>query len=638
MTMLDRMRRHRQWLKFSLAAVVVAFVVLYIPSFLKPRTTGAAATDVLAEVNGREVLVGTYQRLYLQQVDSMRTAYGSSFDEKTMRQFLGPRLLQQLIDEQTFLAEADRLGIRVTDAELAERLLRHPGLQENGHFIGSARYEQFLAYQRPPMTPAQFESELREQLIIEKLQGAVTGWVRVTDADVDAEARRRNEKVKLDLAVFTANQFRAGIQPTDAELRAHFAANQERFRVPDKRRVRFLAIDANALRGSMTATGPEIEARYRENAAMYSTPEQIRASHILLKTEKKDEAAVRKVAESVLAKVKAGGDFAALAQQYSEDDSNKASGGDLDYFGRGKMVGAFEDAAWALSPGQVSDLVKTEYGFHIIKLVDKKDAVTKTLAEVRPQIEDQIKFEKAQAEAGRLADEIAGELKTASDFDRVARARGLQIGDSGLFARDEPLMGLGFAPEIASEAFTLAEGAVSGKLRSGQGFAFITLAETKPSYLPGFDEVTDKVRDDAIRVKAVEVARAKAETMARAAKGNFAGAAKAAGVDVKTTDLITRGTALPEVGVSGAVDDAVFGLKAGETTGPIQTETAVVVARVAERQDLDPAKAEAERDTVRSELLRQRREQFFMAYMAKARPKLDIRYEDTAIRALLGGV
>jgi peptidyl-prolyl cis-trans isomerase D len=272
------------------------------------------------------------------------------------------------------------------------------------------------------MRPSEFEATYRSELIAEKLQAAVTGWVRVSDNEVDEEYRHRNEKVKLDLAVFTANQFRAGIQPTDAELDAR--APSDTYRMPEKRRVRYLSIDADALRPKMVATDPEIEARYKDNLSTYSTPDQIRASHILFKTEGKDEAAVKKVAESVLAKVKAGGDFAALARQYSDDELSKKNGGDLDYFGRGTMVKEFDEAAWALQPGQISDLVKSQFGFHIIKVVDKKAATTKTLAEVRPQLEDQIKLEKAQAEAQKTADALTKEITTPADLDRVAKARG----------------------------------------------------------------------------------------------------------------------------------------------------------------------------------------------------------------------
>jgi parvulin-like peptidyl-prolyl isomerase len=178
------------------------------------------------------------------------------------------------------------------------------------------------------------------------------------------------------------------------------------------------------------------------------------------------------------------------------------------------------------------------------------------------------------------------------------------------------------------------QGATSGKLRTNQGFAFITLAEIKPSYVPALAEVKDKVKEDVVRAKAVDVARTRAETMARAARANFAAAAKAAGVEVKTTDLITRGSPLPEVGVNGAVDDAVFKLKAGETAGPIATASAVVVARVKEREDPNPSKATTERETVKSELLQQRRGQFFMAYMAKRGFKPEM--NDAALRMLLG--
>lgn len=637
MTMLDRMRQHKNWLKWSLGIVVAAFILLYIPSFLQPNLGGTAPTDTIATVEGRSVLVGTYQRAYQQQLQSLRAAYGDQLSDQMLRQLgVAQRVMQQLIDEEAMIVEAERLGITVSDAELRQRILRLPGFQQDGQFIGEEAYRRLLQFQRPPMRPEEFEAEVRRQLMSEKLQALVTGWVTVTPDDVDREYRHRNEKVKLDLAVFTADQFRASITPTDAEIQAEFAANPEKYRVPEKRHGRFLAVDAEALRAKMTVTPAEVEARYKENLQTYSTPEQIRASHILFKTEGKDEATVRTLAESVLAKVKAGGDFAALAKQYSEDGS-KDAGGDLDYFGRGTMVKEFDDAAWTLQVGQTSDLVKSQFGFHIIKLTDKRPAVTRTLNEVRPQIEDQIKYEKAQAEATRQADEIAKEIKSPADLDRVAREKNLAVGDSGFFARDEPLAGLGFAPAVAAKAFEMETGKVSERLPTNQGYAWFALVDVRASALPALADVKDKVRDDVVRLKAVDVARAKAAAMAQAARSNFAGAAKAAGVDVKTTDLITRGTALPEVGVSQKVEDAVFALKAGETSAPIATDTAVVVARVKERQDVKPEDMATGLETLKAEMLQQRQGEFFGAYMAKAKEKMKLTYSENTIRTLLGG-
>jgi peptidyl-prolyl cis-trans isomerase D len=636
MTMLDRMRRHKGWLKWSLAIVVLTFILLYIPSFMRPASVGAAPSDVVASVNGHDITVAAYEQAYTQQVMQMRTAYGEAINDQMLRQLgIEQQVIRQLIDQEAVLAEAERLGIEVSDAELAARIVQMPAFQDNGQFIGDDRYRQVLQMQRPPMTPAQFEAEMRKALVSEKLQEAVTSWLGVSDAEVQEEYRRRNEKVKLDLAVFKAEQFRAGIQPTDAELQAHFAANQETYRSPEKRRVRYLAIDADKLRGKVTFTAQEVEAKYRENAQMYSTPEQIRASHILLKTEGKDEAVVRKQAEALLAKVRSGADFAALAKQHSEDEASKDAGGDLDYFGRGRMVPEFDTAAWELSPGQISDLVKTTYGFHIIKVVDKRAATTRTLDQARPQIEEQLRWEKAQIEAGRLAESVSGQIKNPADLDAVARAQSLSVADSGLFSREEPIAGMGFAPAVAAEAFTLEQGKVSGMLRTNQGYAFITLTEIRPSAIPPFAEVADKVRDDVIRARAVEVARTRAATMAEAARrGNFAAAAKAAGVTVKTTDLITRGSPLPEAGVSPAIDDVVFGLPAGATTAPIATTDAVVVARVVEKQDVVAADFEAARSGLRTELEQQKRSTFFASYMVKAKEKMRIEPNDATIKAL----
>jgi peptidyl-prolyl cis-trans isomerase D len=635
--MLDRMRRHQSWLKWILGVVVVAFIFIYVPAFLKPQGV-SLPDDAVATVEGRPVTVRTYQRVYNQQIQSLRSAYGEQFNEQMLQQLgIGQRLLQQLIDDEAVQVEAERLGLRVSDEEVKQRILSIPAFQVNGQFMGAERYQQFLNMQRPPMRADEFEGEIRRQMLAEKIQGLVTGWVRVDESEVEQEYRRRNEKVKLELGVFTANQFRGSIQPTDAELKAQFTADPEKYRLPDKRRVKYLAVDANTLKSRMTATPEEVQAAYQQNQAMFSTPEQVRASHILFKTEGKDKEAVRKQAEAVLAKVKAGGDFAALAKQYSEDGS-KDAGGDLDYFGRGAMVKPFEDAAWALQVGQTSGLVESQFGFHIIKLTDKKAAVTRTFDQVRPQLEDQIKTQKAQAEAAKKSDELAAQIKAPADLDKVARAESLAIADSGLFGRDEPLAGLGFAPAVSAKAFELEVGKVSDKLQTQQGFAWITVVEVKPSALPTLDEVKDRVKDDVIRVKAVEVAKSRAAAMAQAAaKGNFAAAAKAAGVEVKTTDLITRGAALPEVGINQQVEDVVFKLKAGETSGPIATESAVVVARVKERQDVKPEDLAAGKDLLRDELRQQRQGEFFGAYMTKAREKMSLTYNNAAIQQLLAG-
>jgi peptidyl-prolyl cis-trans isomerase D len=638
MTMLDQMRRHKAWLKWSLGLVCVAFVLLYVPSFLNPSTgTGANPNDAVATVEGRRLTVGTFQRIYQQQLASVQQAYGGQLTDDMLQQLGIPqRVIQQMIDEEAMIAEADRLGLQVTDAELRERILRLPGFQQDGQFIGDERYRQVLQMQRPPLRAAEFEEQLRKSLLAEKLQAAVTGWVHVADADVEREYQQRNDKVKLEMAVFQADAFRDGITPTDAEISTHYEANKESYRTPEKRRVRYLSIDAETLRANMTATSAEIEARYRDNMSMFSTPEQVRASHILFKTEGKDEATVHKAAEAVLARVGAGEDFAALAKQFSED-SSADRGGDLDFFAREAMVPEFSEAAFNLEVGEVSGLVQSQFGFHIIKTTDKRPATTRTLAEVRTQLEDQIKYEKAQREAQSIAEQAAGEIDDPADLDRVAQARGLSIGDSGLFSRDEPLAGLGFAPAVAAQAFTMEQGEVSDQIQTTQGFAFISLVEIAPPALPALDAVQLQVRDDVIRTKAVEIARTRADRLAQSSGRGFMAAAKAAGVQPTTTELITRGSALPDLGVNTQVDNAVFALEEGAVSGPITTPTAVVVAHVVEKATGTADGLAAEKTMLTNELLQRRRQEFFAAYMTKAKTKMRIDFNDAALRTILGG-
>ena len=638
MTMLDRMRRHRGWLKWSLAIVVVSFVLLYIPSFINDPTQGAANNAVVAEVEGREITAAQFRRVYQQQMQQYRQSYGANIDDRLLKQLgIDQRIVQQMIQDEASLAEARRLGISASDAEVRERILALPAFQENGQFIGDQRYKQLLRMQTPPMRPEDFEDQIRRSIVAEKLQAAVTGWVTVAESDVLAEFKKRNEKVKLAVVTFPADKFREGLVATDAEVAKRFEDNKESYRVPEKRKVRYVTIDQEAMRQKATVTGQQIERAYNDNIQQYSTPDQVRASHILLKTEGKDDAAVKKQADDLLAKVKAGGNFEALAKQHSEDEASAAKGGDLDFFGKGAMVPEFEKVAFELAPGQMSDVVKSSFGYHIIKVTDKRAASQKPLAEVRGQIEDQLKWEQAQAAAQKLSDQVASELKKPSDFETVARARGLQTGESGLFQQDEPIPGIGMAPAVSQQAFQMKEGVVSEPLRTAQGYAFITLTGRQDPYVPKLDEVKARVRDDVLKQKAIDAARQKAASINAEMKGgDFDKAAKAAGLDVKTTELITRGAPIGDAGVSPALEAAAFALPAGSVSDPVVTETGAAIVKVLERQDVAPDQLTKEKDTLRTELLNDRKQKFFAAYMTKARQRMKININRETIAQIVG--
>jgi len=639
MTMLDQMRRHKGWLKWSLGLVVVTFVLVYIPQdWLAPQGAGAAPNAVVATVEGRDINVADFNRAYNQQVQAYRQAYGGNLDDQMLRQLgIEQRILSQMIDEEAILAEADRLGVEVTDAELRERIIRLPAFQENGQFIGDARYRQILAAQAPPIPVEDFERELRRQLQSDKLRDALTAWVTITDADVEAEYRRRNEKVKVDLVLFNADAYKGGIAPAEAEIASYFESNKAKYRVPEKRRVRYLHVDAATLRDRVTVTEQDARQRYTEQIAQFQQPEQIRASHILLKTEGKDEAAVRKQAESVLAKVKAGGDFAALAAQYSEDEASKEKGGDLDFFGRNAMVKEFEDAAFALEPGQTTDLVKTPYGFHIIRATGKRPASTQPFEAVSAQLQEQMKWERAQAEAQRLVETLEKEIDDPADIDRVAQAQGLTAADSPLFAKEEPVPGLGFAPDVSAEAFAMERGKVSKALRTPQGAAFITVIDVQEAHDATLADVRDRAREDLINERAAAMARDRASALAGAFKTNFAAAANTAGLPVQTSELIARGAPFPEVGVSVPVETAAFALGAGGVSDPIATPRGTVVLRVAGKEAIKPEAFAAERGQVREQMLQERKGQFFASYMTKAKQKMAIDLHEETLQALFAG-
>ena len=627
MTMLDRMRRHRDWLKWSLGLVCVAFVLFYIPDFLRGSGADAASGDTIAKVEGREITSGDFRRTYQAQLQAYRSAYGGNMSDQLLKQLgIEQQILQQMVDERAALAEADRLGIKVSDEEVRQRIFAMPAFQESGGFIGEARYQQLLRMQRPPMVASEFEDNVRRGLSVEKLRGSLTDWLSVNDKDLEKEYRRRNDKVKLAVVSFTADSFRTQVTATDAEVASYFDGHKNDFKIPEKRKIRYLLLDIDGLRAKVVVPAADIEKEYNNNSEQYTTPEQVRASHILLKTEGKDDAAVKAKAQELLKQAKAGADFAELAKKNSDDTDSAKNGGDLDYFGRGRMVAEFDQVVFAMTPGTTSDVVKTGFGYHIIKLVDKKNATTRPLAEVRQQLNDQLAYQRAQTQAADLAQNLGKQITKAADLDKVAKAQGLTVQESGFFAKDEPILGLGPSPEAANKAFDMKPGDVSGALRASRGFVFETLVSKQDPYVPKVEDVKDRVRDEVVKQKAKDVSRQKAADVAAKLKSatDFDKAAKAAGVEAKTTELLTQDSPIPDLGVAPAVEEAAFKLAVGAVSDPIATENGTAVIKVLEKKEVTPEEWTSSKDRFREELLTDRRNRFFSAYMAKAKQKMKI--------------
>ena len=634
MTMLDRMRRHRGWLKWIMGIVAVAMAAFFVPW----QDRAVQLDEAVADVDGTAITAGEFRRELNQRLQMFQAQGGSSLPPETLKQLgFDNQVLTQLIDRKAIEAEARRRGLKVTDTEVIEFIQHIPAFRENGQFVGTGRYRAVLRAQRPPLREEDFENSVRADLLTQKLQEAVTSWVTVSEQEADAEYRRRNEKVKLDVVGFTADQFRTGLTATDAEAQALYTKDPSRYKFGERRKIRYLTVDTQALRASITPTPQQIEAHYQTNLQQFSNPEQVHAQHILLKTSEKDAAAVRQQAESILKEAKApGADFPALARKYSEDEASKGSGGDLGFFGRGSMVKPFEDAAFAMAPGQTSDLVQTDYGFHVIKVLEKRGAGQRTLAEVKDQISEQLKWQQAQERATALATALDARITSPADLEAAGRENGLKVNDSPFFQRGDSLPEFGPTSQVAAEAFTLQDGAVSNGIRTGNSTVFIALAGKEAPRVPKFDEVKERVRADAVTEKATAAARAKAAEVAAAVKAGtpLAAAAKAAGKEVRTTELIARNAVIADIGVSAAVDGAAFALPVGTTSDAISTENGAAVVKLLEKPGINDTELTAARDSLRRELVSTRQGRFFTAYMNKAKTSLVInRYPEVIARA-----
>jgi peptidyl-prolyl cis-trans isomerase D len=456
-------------------------------------------------------------------------------------------------------------------------------------------------------------------LLEEKFRELVTDGMSVAPAEIEQEFKRRNDKIKISYVVVKPDDLQSKIEANDAELSAYFEKNKAKYNVPERRIVQYAFLDLEQLRLRANISQDQIRNYYDQHIDRYKMPDRAHVAHILFKTVGKTDAEaeeIRKKAEDVLKKAKSGTNFGDLAKQYSED-TTKDKGGDLDWIVRGQTVPEFEQAAFSLPKGSISDLVKTQYGFHIVKVIDRQTARTQTMDEVLPQILAALQEDQAQRAAEDLSAQIAGEIRRSGrvSIDDLAKKFNLKYSQTPPLEANQPILEVGNSPELAETIFRLRPGDDSAPIRTDKGYVVISVKEDQPAHPAMLAEVRDKVLADYRREKAADLAKTRTEELAKRAKSgeDLAKAAKALGLEAKTSDLFSRTGSVSDLGGAAQLAPA-FSLTAGQTSDAVSLGTNWAVYRVLERQQADPTDLSKQQQDIQQQLLDARRTMAFEAF------------------------
>ena len=636
------MRRHRGWLNWFLVLIIAAFILLYVPAFLKTDT--GAPGEVLADVGGMTITRGEFDRAYQRQRQVYERMYQGRLDPAMLRSLgLERQTLNGLVSQRLVALEARRLGLRVDDETVARRLATSPQFQRDGRFIGAAEIRRLLDMQR--MSVEEFEETLRDQILGEQLEALVTDGVSVTPAEAEQEFRRRTEQVKLEYVLADASKFRDEQAVTDDEVKARFDSARETYRLPERRILSYVVADDTALGSRVSVTDREIEVYYQGHRDEFKQEEEACASHILIKVKQgeakeghPDEEA-KKIAQGVLDQVKAGKDFAELAKRSSEDQGSAAQGGSLGCFGHGRMVPEFENAAFSLGPGETSDLVQSPFGYHIIRVTEHKDETFSPLAQVKERIRQSMLAERTRKVVEEKMGRMSDALRRGKALEEAARAESLSVQKSSPLERGKPVPPLA-SPALVAKAFEMGKGEVAKEpFAIPNGYAFISLDEVQPSRLPELKEVQARVRADLIQEKALARARElAAQVRARAEKEGLDKAASALGLVRKETPaLVGRGQPLAELGSTAALEEAAYSLPEKTLSEPVRAAGGYAVIRVLEKKPFDPAAFEKEKPSITTSLRGEKKQQLFQAFLDQARRRYTVEENSSALQRAVTG-
>jgi peptidyl-prolyl cis-trans isomerase D len=583
--------------------------------YLVPQTpgTGEAATDTVAKVGDQAVTLGEV-RQQLAQIEQRNQV------PKPLESLYARQILNQLVFEKEIEYEAKRLGITVTDQERADRIkLYVPGAFVNGTFVGMDRYSAEVQA-RFQLTVPVFEELIRQGLLEEKFRKRVTDGISVGPSELQDEFRYKNEKIKLDYALIKPEELAAKINPTDAEIKAEYEKNKSRYQIPEKRVVRYGLLDTTQMKRNIQVSDDQLKVQYQNNIQQYQVPNRVHAEHILFMTVGKTDAEVdeiKKNAEDVLKQAKKGAKFEDLAKKYSEDPGSKEKGGDLGWITQGQTVPEFEKTAFGLDKGQISDLVKTQYGFHIIKVLEKETARTKTFDEVKESLRAPMVLQQADQQAADVADRLAKAIRQSNkvSLDDLAKQYQLTVSQTRPITATDPVLELGNSKEVKDAIFRLRQNELSLPIRTDRGYVVLSVQQISTAHQGSLEEVREQVVNDLRQEEAGKLAKTKAEELVKRVKAGekFDAAAKALGLETKSSELISRNDSISGA-ASGKQLGEAFQMKPGDVGAPMSLGTNWMVYRVETKEESNPNDFEKQKKSLAEQLLQTKRSVAYEAF------------------------
>jgi peptidyl-prolyl cis-trans isomerase D len=600
--MFDLFRSRDKLVRIMLGAillVVAASMVTYLVPNSGLNSTGTDDT-VLAEVAGQKLTQKEFQQRFAIVMQNMQGA------TPQMAPVIFPQYMDSLIQKMGAMYIAHKMGITTSDDEVLTGLMtQYQQFFPNGA-VNKDQFEAYLASQG--LTVEDISNEIRDQITMRKLQDAVLEGIVVTPQEVEAEFSRRYDKAKIAYIAFPAGKFADEVKPTDEELRKVFAASRAEYPVVAKNSFQVVVLDQAKVAATMTLTDAQLHAAYSASMDNFRMPERIHVRHILVSTEGKSDAekkALKAKADDLLKQLKNGADFAELAKKSSDDKGSGEKGGDLDWIVKGQMVPEFDNAAFALKPKELSPIVASSFGYHIIQVIDKEPARVKPFDEVKAALAEDLKKQGLTDKVQMLGDQIRAALEKSPDSAaEIAKQYGAEVVTVPEGLAGQPIPTLGPSPEIDGTLAQMKPNDVSPVLAlPGDRLAVVVLKTRIPAHLSDYDEVKEQVRQKYVLEKAHLLADEEGKrAVERLRSGeDMEKVAKSYKLDMVTSSFFGRADSVEGLGQALYVDDA-FTKPVGTVFGPTMINGRDVVSKVLEKITADTSGVASQRDQIVLEL------------------------------------